>query len=194
MRRRTSQMNGRLSGNGDRIRLTGLLAVQRCRGRSEKFRPRFQFRRVDSLRHLEEKIAVTYTEPLNQMTRIRSDQMRKRIRRTGIALVCILALQGCPSGESQFIGTWSLTVNNLTRGLELMPGGQATSFTLDSSLAGSLSWFVRDGQFFLNQDTGTNEIVFSGRLAPDGTTISGGAVAWAGPAAGAGNPWSAVRI
>lgn len=110
-----------------------------------------------------------------------------------VLILALFILPGCPGGPSPWIGTWTLTVNNLTRGLQILPDGEASSFELESSLTGTLSWFSHGGQFFLNQDTGTNEIVFIGMLSGDGTAMSGGVVVVAGSGQGFGEAWSAVR-
>jgi len=119
--------------------------------------------------------------------------MAKRIAFIGVLIVSLALLPGCPDAASPFVGTWIMTINNLDRGLEVLPNGEATSFLIDSQLSGTLKWWQEGDQFVLNQYAGGNNIIYSASLLNNGNSMNGALVSWAGIGQGSAAVWTAAK-
>ena len=110
-----------------------------------------------------------------------------------VSMLLVVSLSGCPRATSPLVGTWAITFSGLDRGLVIMPDGEATSFLLDSRLAGTLKWRVDGRQFVLDQNTGGASIIYVGGIFNDSNSMTGAYVTWSGGGQGTGGTWTAAR-
>lgn len=119
--------------------------------------------------------------------------MKRELAFVSAFAILLLTFSGCPGSDSPFVGTWIVSIDGLDRGLEILPNGQATSFTVDTMLAGTFSWFVDGDQFIMNQDTGASRLIYSAQFGMNDDSMTGAFVVWAGQGFYQSNQWNAVR-
>jgi len=111
--------------------------------------------------------------------------MKKKVSQMILAAMVILLFQGCPLGNSVYVGFWVFTLNAQDYGLELKANGDAVAFEHSGGplFIGELTWQTFDGDLMIQQVSDQFKWIFAAHSATD-TSLFGARVEYKGASPG----------
>jgi hypothetical protein len=111
--------------------------------------------------------------------------MKNKMQVMLFAMAAIVLFQGCPTGNSAYVGSWVFTLNAQDYGLQLKANGDAVAFEHSGGplFLGELTWQTFDGDLIIQQVSGQFKWIFAAHLATN-TSLFGARVEYQGASPG----------